>query len=170
MTREEFLSILERGLARLPPDKCAEILADYRSYFSEGVAAGRTEATIAQSLGNPARLAAELRLGHEAPGSAFRAFTGLVALALLDGVRWFPLVVGLLVILLLLGAGSVALVYAAFALFVLPFDMPLGGITAVLLRAVALGAAGVTAFALSRAGMQVLLNFFVRLPSPEVPS
>ena len=168
MNRDQFLSTLERGLKRLPADKQAEIMADYQSYFAEGLAAGRDEATVAHSLGDPARLAAELRLGVEARRSAFRGFTGLVSLALLDGLRWFPLVVGLLLVLLLLGAGAIALVYAAFTLFVLPFDMPLGGIAAALLRGFALIAASVAAFAVSRAGVQLLVKYFVRLPSTEV--
>lgn len=168
MKRDQFLSTLERGLRRLPPQKRAEIVADYRSYFAEGLAAGRDEATVASSLGNPARLAAELRVGHEAPHSIFRGVTGLASLALLDGVRWFPLVAGLLVVLLLLGTGFVALLYGGFTLLVLPFDSPLGGIVAVLLRGFALITASVAAFAVSRAGVQLLVKYFVRLPPTEV--
>jgi uncharacterized membrane protein len=177
VTRQEFLATLERGLTRLPAAQRAEILADYQSYFAEGAGVGRDEHSVAHSLGNPARLAAELRLGLEAPGSAFHGFTALLAIALLDGLRWFPLVLGLLLILLLLGIGAVALGYAAFTLLVLPFDQPLGGIGAVLLRGLALLAAGVAAFSVARAGVLLLVKFFVRLhrrntrllrPTPEV--
>jgi uncharacterized membrane protein len=168
MTREQFLAALERGLKHLPADRRRDILADYQSYFAEGLAAGRDERKVAESLGNPARLAAELRLGHEAPRSAFRGFSALVALAMLDGLLWLPLVLGLLLVLVLTGAGAVALVYAAFTLSVLPFDLPLGGIGAVLLRGLALAAAGAAAFAAARAGVLLLARFIVRLPSSEV--
>ena len=168
MTRDQFLAALERGLQRLPAVKRAEILADYRSYFAEGLAAGREERALADSLGNPVRLAAELRVGHEAGHSAFRGFIGLMAIALLDGVRWFPLVVGLLVVCLLIGCAAVAAVCAAFTVVVLPFDLPLGGVAAVLLRGVALLAASLAALSAARAGVQLLVKFFIRLPSPEV--
>ena len=163
MTRQEFLAALERGLGRLPAEQRAEILADYDSYFAEGAAAGRDEHSVAESLGHPARLAAELRLGLEAPQSALRGFMALLSIALLDAVRWFPLVVGLLLVLLLLGFGAVALGYASFTLLVLPFDQPLGGIVAVLLHGLALICAAIAAFAVARAGVLLLVKFFVRL-------
>jgi uncharacterized membrane protein len=168
MTRDQFLAALERGLERLPADKRAEIVADYSSYFAEGQAAGRDERALAESLGNPARLAAELRVGHEARQSAFRGLTGLMAIALIDGVRWFPLVAGLLVISILLGAAAVAAVYAVFTVFVLPFDLPLGGLGAVLLRGIALLAAMVAALSAARAGVQLLVKYFIRLPHSEI--
>jgi len=163
MTRSEFFARLEHGLRQLPPEQRAEILADYQSYFSEAVAAGRVEHEIVESLGNPARLSAELRLGVEAPRSVVRSFATLMILALLDGIRWLPLVLGLLLVLALLGVGAVALLYACFTLLVLPFDSPLGGFTAVLLRGVALAAAGLAALAAARAGVLLLVKFFVRL-------
>src|SRR5687768_14408826 len=163
MTRSEFFARLEHGLRQLPQDQRAEILADYQSYFSEAVAAGRAEHEVVESLGNPLRLSAELRLGAEAPRSVLRSFVTLMTLALIDGIRWLPLVLGLLLVLVLLGIGAVALVYAGFTLLVLPFDSPLGGFGAVLLRAVALAAAGTAALAAARAGVLLLVRFFVRL-------
>jgi uncharacterized membrane protein len=163
MNRAEFFAGLEHGLRQLPSQQRAEILSDYQSYFADALAAGRAEHEVAESLGNPTRLSAELRLGLEAPRSASRSFFTLMTLAVIDGISWLPLVAGLLLVLALTGIGAVALVYACFTLLVIPFDSPLGGIAAVLLRGVALTAAGVAAFALARAGVLLLVKFFVRM-------
>lgn len=163
MNRAEFLAALERGLHRLPAPRRAEIVADYQSYFTEGVAAGRTEQEVAASLGSPARLSAELRLGYEAPRSPLRSFMTLLALVMLDGAAWAPLLAGVFLVLALIGVGVVTLVYAGFTLLVLPFDQPLGGFAAVLLRGVALLTAGVAALAAARAGVLLLVRFFVRM-------
>ena len=61
MTRALFLSALKDGLAGMPQDECAEIMADYQAHFADGQAAGRSETDIESSLGDPARLAKELR-------------------------------------------------------------------------------------------------------------
>ena len=61
MTRAEFLSILHERLRGLPAPEIEELMDDYDSHFAEGLAAGRSEAEIAAALGDPARLARELR-------------------------------------------------------------------------------------------------------------
>ena len=170
MIRREFLQRLERGLRLLPADRRAEILADYASYFADGVAQGRREEEVAESLGTPARLAAELLLAHEAGSSGvpdanpstLRALTALVALVVIEGVAWLPLVVSVLAVLLLLVTGIVALVYGGFTLIVDPFDRPLGGLAAVLLRAVGWMAAGVGLLAVARAAVLLVARLFVR--------
>jgi uncharacterized membrane protein len=163
MNRAEFLAALGRGLKRLPPDERAAILADYQGYFADGAAAGRQEQELAQSLGSPALLAAELRLGREAPRSAGRAFGALLALVMLNGVVWLPLLLGVFLVLALIVLGGTLLVYAGFTFFVTPFDQPLGGMAAVLLRALGLFAACVAAWAVARAGVVLLVKFFVRM-------
>src|SRR5579871_6747487 len=61
MKREEFLARLRAGLTGMPGDQANDIVADYESHFTEGVANGRSEDDIAAALGDPARLARELR-------------------------------------------------------------------------------------------------------------
>ena len=61
MTREAFLAALRGGLAVLSPGQIDDVLADYRSHFDEGLADGRSEEEISAALGDPTRLAAELR-------------------------------------------------------------------------------------------------------------
>jgi hypothetical protein len=61
MNRAEFLARLQRGLVGLPTITANEIVADYESHFADGAAAGRTEAQVAEALGDPDRLARELK-------------------------------------------------------------------------------------------------------------
>ena len=61
MTKVEFLDTLRRRLSGLPPSEIDELVSDYAAHFADGVAAGRSEAEIAAALGDPMRLARELR-------------------------------------------------------------------------------------------------------------
>ena len=61
MNRADFLAILGDGLAGLPAAEIDEILADYTAHFEEARASGRTEHEVASALGDPRRLARELR-------------------------------------------------------------------------------------------------------------
>lgn len=172
MTRFEFLQRLERALRQLPDSKRAEIVADYQSYFADGVAAGRSEEAVAESLGDPARLGAELVVAHEAasldtavaPTATLRTLKALSALVVLDrAAAWLLLVACLPAILLLLMAGCAALLYGLFMLVVGPFDMPLGGVVAALLRGVGWVSAGIAALALARAVVYSVATFFLKL-------
>ena len=61
MNRSTFLSHLREGLSGLPLQAADEILKDYESHFADGQAAGRSEEEVAAALGDPERLAKELR-------------------------------------------------------------------------------------------------------------
>jgi uncharacterized membrane protein len=61
MTRAEFMGRLRRGLVGMPAAAAADIAADYEIHFEDGLAAGRSEAEVASALGDPDRLARELR-------------------------------------------------------------------------------------------------------------
>lgn len=61
MTRAEFITRLRRGLSGLPATTIADIVADHEAHFADALAAGRTEAEVAAALGDPGRLARELR-------------------------------------------------------------------------------------------------------------
>jgi uncharacterized membrane protein len=165
VSRAEFLRRLEKGLRALPPEERARVLADYDDYFADGELAGRDAADIANALGNPATLAAELRLAHEVqswragrPRVTLRMLSALLSLSVLHGVAWLPLVLGALTILAMMGAGICALAYGGFTLVVEPFDEPLGGVAAVLARALAWLSAGVGVMAVSAAAVYALAN------------
>lgn len=178
MTRAEFLRDLGRGLGRLPASAREEILADYERYFADGAAAGRGEAEVAHSLGTPARIAAELRLGHEVrqwqgagkTRSAWRALTSLSALLLLDGLLWLPAMIAMLLLLFMLGGGLAAAAYGAFTLIVEPFDDPLGGVFAALLRGVGWLSAGAGLLLVSNAGIYGVAWLFMRGKRRAYPS
>ena len=61
MNRDAFLCILSDGLDGLPAHEIDDILADYVAYFDEARASGRSEEEVAAALGDPRRLARELR-------------------------------------------------------------------------------------------------------------
>lgn len=61
MTRSEFLAQLRAALKGLSAKEVDDIIADYNAHFDEGVGAGRSEQDVAHALGDPVRLARELR-------------------------------------------------------------------------------------------------------------
>src|SRR6185503_2316139 len=100
MNRAMFLSELRMGLSGLPQTEIDETVADYEAHFSDGAAAGRSEAAIASALGDPARLARELRAEagfkrwetERSPGSMVGAVIALLGLATLDLFFLIPIV------------------------------------------------------------------------------
>ena len=61
MGKLEYLDALKRALGGLPPELQARTLAWYEQRFVDGVAAGRSEASIAEELGEPRQVAVTLR-------------------------------------------------------------------------------------------------------------
>jgi uncharacterized membrane protein len=60
MTRALFIARLRDGLRGLSPDEIDDIAADYEAHFSDAMAAGRSEADVAASLGDPLQLGREI--------------------------------------------------------------------------------------------------------------
>ena len=179
MKRQEFLRRLARGVRSLPGAERGAILADYERYFADGVAAGRQESEVAASLGNPARLAAELRLANDVNTwrvtggmrPPWRATRSLLALSLVEGLLWLPAVMAVLSLLALLAGGFVSLLYGVFTLLVESFDDPPGGVLAALLRGFALLAAGAGLLLIANAGIYALASLFARYhPAHQSPS
>ena len=124
MTKSEFLDTLSRRLAGLPQSEIDDVLADYAAHFAEGMAAGRSEAEIAEALGDPMRLARELRAEagfrrwetERTPASFFAVLFGFVALVAVDFVFLLPLVASLMLFTLIAGIVLIALCVAGVAL------------------------------------------------------
>lgn len=57
MTKDEFLTRMERALGVLPPHERIDILSDYVEHFRIGEESGKTDEEIANSLGSPEELA-----------------------------------------------------------------------------------------------------------------
>lgn len=134
MTKAEFLDTLRRRLAGLPPDEIDELVGDYATHFADGRAAGRSEAEIARALGDPMRLARELRAEagfrrwEEArtPANFFAVLFGFLALIAVDFVFLLPLLGGLALFTLIAGIAMLALCVAGLALMMKLFHLDHG--------------------------------------------
>ena len=127
MNRAMFLSELRMGLSGLPQHEIDETVTDYDVHFAEGLAAGRTEAAIASALGDPARLARELKAeagfrrweSERSPGSLLSAVFALLGLATLDLIFLIPLICVVAAVLLAMFLTAIALFFAGGAVWLL---------------------------------------------------
>jgi uncharacterized membrane protein len=102
MTRQEFLTKLRGGLAGMPATAIADIVSDYETHFADGQAAGRSEQEVASALGDPTRLARELRAEQglkawqetRTPSTAVTAVFAVLGLGALDFLFLFPILIG----------------------------------------------------------------------------
>ena len=120
MTRQAFMARLKEGLRGLPLSAQADIVADYENHFNEGQAAGRSEADVAAGLGDPGRLARELRAeaglrrweeerSASAGASAVFAVLGLGAI---DILILLPMLMSIGAVILGVGVAVVAVFFA----------------------------------------------------------
>jgi uncharacterized membrane protein len=115
MTRDAFLRTLRQGLAGLPPQEIEDIVGDYAAHFAD--ASGRSEAEVAAALGDPTRIARELRAeaglrrleAHWSVSNMLAATFALAGLAFVDIVFLLPLLITAVVIVLALGITLVAI-------------------------------------------------------------
>jgi uncharacterized membrane protein len=92
MTRAEFMARLRRGLSALSSNTQADITADYEAHFNDAAEAGRSEEATAAALGDPDRLARELRAEYglkaweenKSPRNATGAILALLGLGAID--------------------------------------------------------------------------------------
>ena len=102
MTRAEFMARLRKGLVGLPTAAAADIAADYETHFADGAAAGRSEAEVAAALGDPDRLARELRAEagiqrwrqEQNPSAAAAAVFAVLGLGAIDILILLPILMG----------------------------------------------------------------------------
>jgi uncharacterized membrane protein len=150
MTRQAFMARLREGLRGLPPQTVAEIIADYETHFSEGEAAGRSEADVAAALGDPGRLARELRaeIGlkrweqERNPSAAAAAIFAVLGLGALDLLVLLPILMTVVGVIFGFTIGAIAVFFAGGVMFAAgPFTDPPGGPVAALLAGLGLMAA-----------------------------
>lgn len=167
MNRGAYIERLRRGLAGLPESARADILADYEAHFADGAAAGRTEEEVAQSLGDPDRLARELRAAYglrawdetRNPSGALNAVLALLGLGALDVLIVGPLLVSFASVILAfaIAAALVFLVGVFVAIFGTVSGLP-GGPAAAVLLGVGVCSAGVCLGALTGIGAIAFVN------------
>lgn len=126
MNRDAFLARLREGLAGLPAATVDDIVADYAAHFAEGQAAGRTDEDIAQGLGDPGRLARELRAEaglrrweeQRDPGAAVGAVFAVLGLGAVDLLILLPILIVVGTVLFALFMASVGVFFAGGWVFV----------------------------------------------------
>ena len=125
MTRQAFLARLRDGLRGLPAQTQADILADYETHFAEGAAAGRSEAEVAAALGDPGRLARELRAEHglkrweeeRNASSAGAAVFAVLGLGAIDIIVLLPILMGVVGALIGIAVAVIAVFFAGGVMF-----------------------------------------------------
>jgi len=136
MTRQEFMVRLREGLRGLPPQTVAEIMADYEAHFTEGEAAGRTQAEVAAGLGDPVRLARELRAEstlnrwreERSASAATAAVFAVLGLGAIDILILLPILMGVAGALFGFFIAAIVGFFAGGMMFVAgPFIDPPGG-------------------------------------------
>jgi uncharacterized membrane protein len=130
MTRQEFMNRLRNGLSGLPPKAIDDIAADYDAHFADGEAAGRGETDVAAALGDPDRLAKELRAEaglkrwetERNPSAAASAVIAVLGLGAIDILVLLPILIGIvgtlfgfmIAALVCVAAGAVTMVAGPF--------------------------------------------------------
>ena len=136
LTQSEFMSRLRRGLAGLPATTIADIVADHEAHFADAMAEGRSESEAAAALGDPDRLARELRADaglkrwEEAknPAAAGAAIIALIGLGAIDIMFLLPLLMGVLATIFGFLVAVVALFVSGGFVFAMgPLAAPPGG-------------------------------------------
>lgn len=175
MTRTEFISRLRQGLVGLPMSVAAEIVADYETHFEDGASAGRSEAEVAAALGDPARLARELRAEAGAqrwqqeknPSAAAAAVFAVLGLGAIDILILLPILMGIIGALFGVGIAVIAVFFTGGGLMVGgPFVDPPGGPIAAILAGLGLMAGATSAgalLAIVTIGLMNALVWFARL-------
>lgn len=126
MTRNEFMTRLRQGLVGLDPDYVREVLRDYETHFEDGRDSGRSEEEIAAALGDPGRLARELRAeagfrrweSARTPGNLVGAILALMGLATVDVLFLLPFLCAMLGIFIGFSVAVLVLVVVGFALMI----------------------------------------------------
>jgi uncharacterized membrane protein len=175
MTRQAFMARLREGLRGLPPSTIADIVADYENHFNEGAGAGRSEADVAAALGDPGRLARELRaeIGlkrweeERSPSAGAAAVFAVLGLGAIDILVLLPVLMGVGGAMFGVAVATVAVFFAGGVVFAAgPFTGMPGGPAAAILAGIGLmaGATSVAAvLAMAGIGLINLLTWYGRL-------
>ncbi|KQM21806.1 DUF1700 domain-containing protein [Novosphingobium sp. Leaf2] len=157
MKRNEFIRRLKAGLKGMPTDVVDEIVADYQEHFEAGAAEGRSEDEVAAALGNPSRLARELRFEaglrnwktEASPSSAWAAILAFMGLATIDILILLPIVLPILGVMFGLFVAVLAcFIGGGFVLIAGPFSGFPGGPLVAILGGLGLMSASVAVAAL----------------------
>lgn len=178
MNKDQFLSQLRRNLASLPEAERQEILYDYEEHFRMGLADGKSEEAIAQSLGNPRVIGNAYRIdamldepregGRVTTVAVLRAVFASISLTFLNLIFVLGPFAGLVGVLAGLWAAAVAVLAAGLGMLLYPIcpetisiaDLPVTATNSafVFFSGLGTGALGL----LACIGMMVLSRWFFR--------
>ena len=170
MTREEFLRKLHRGLSGMSPAAIDDIMSDYTEHFEAAREDGRTEAEVAGALGDPWRIARELKLEAgvrrweegRSPSSAATAVIGVLGLGALDILVLAPILLPVIGVIFGLYVALVGIFIAGGALAIVgPFSGFPGGILAALFGGLGMMAAATAGAALLTIVTTLLVNALI---------
>jgi len=151
MTKNEYLKSLAGNLnGHLTKEEISEILRDYREFFEDGAMQNEEESQIAERLGDPKEVAAQIVAesyidqAQTAPTvkNLFKAQAAVKAFSVMAFIFSIPLIMGVTVTAVLLAAAFLVLVVASVVIFtgLLMFMSALPPSAAMLAVAVALAA------------------------------
>lgn len=125
MNKKDFINKLSSYLSGVPAEERQDVINDFEDHFKEGVAEGRTEEEIAESLGDPKALANQFKaniLANTAEKTTSAVNITRAVLATL-GLGFFNLVfilgpfIGIVAILFSLFASAIAVIATGIAVF-----------------------------------------------------
>ncbi|MBB6123983.1 DUF1700 domain-containing protein [Sphingobium subterraneum] len=167
MTRDEFLKRLRRGLEGMPAASIDDIMNDYEVHFEAAREEGRSDAEVVEALGDPGRLARELRLEAgikrweevRTPSSAVGAVVAFLGLGALDILVLIPILLPVIGVVIGLYVAMFGLFVAGGGILIIgPFSGFPGGPVAALLCGLGLMAAATGITALLTIGSIGLVN------------
>ncbi|HRD46807.1 MAG TPA: DUF1700 domain-containing protein [Caulobacter sp.] len=170
MTRAEFISRLKSGLAGISANQIGDIVADYEAHFDDGAAAGRSEAEVAAALGNPSRLARELKAeegvkrweAQKNPSAAMGAVFAVLGLGAIDILVLLPILMGVIGALFGFFMAAIGIFVGGGFIFAAgPFMGPPGGPLAAILAGIGLMAIATSLAAVTTIVTILLVNLLV---------
>jgi len=125
VNKATFLSRLRDGLRGVPRTTGEEIMADYEAHFADAMAEGRSEAEVVKALGDPGRLARELRANagiqqweeNRNATSAATAVFALLGLGAIDFLILLPILIPVICVIFAIFIVVIALFFAGIVAF-----------------------------------------------------
>jgi len=176
VSRDQFLSDLKRSLGAIQESEKLDILSDYEEHFRMGLAEGKSEEQIADSLGNPRILGKSYTIdslleepkagGGVTAASVLRAVFASISLTFFNVIVVLGPFLGLVAVMVALWAAAVslplsgiAIVLAPAAALIVPGFFSLAGMSPVFLVFAGIGTAALGVLAVI--GMWKLSRLFV---------
>ncbi|MGV1869855.1 DUF1700 domain-containing protein [Agrobacterium rosae] len=171
MNRDAFLRALRRGLKGLPPHEINEIVEEYSAHFAESQTSGRQQTDVAAALGDPARIAREIKADaglrrFEAQWSVsnmLAAVLGLAGLAIVDVLFLLPVLVIMIAVIVSVSFALLAIGAFGLKIIVTAVVFQSGGTLAAIAGHVFIGAGMVSSFIGGSALLLLCVGASIRL-------